>query len=97
MRRSRLAVGNVVGSNIFNVLFTLGASALIAPLVVARQLVQQEVSIIIGTSLLLGALCPDGRVSNYLATKQGVVDSECTGAFFEVGGDVGRSIFSWLA
>jgi len=61
--RDDLAVGNVVGSNIFNVLFTLGASALIAPLVVARQLVQQEVPIMIGTSLLLGALCLDGRVS----------------------------------
>jgi cation:H+ antiporter len=61
--RDDLAVGNVVGSNIFNVLFILGASALIAPLVVARQLVRQEVPIMIGTSLLLGALCLDGRVS----------------------------------
>jgi cation:H+ antiporter len=34
-----LAIGNVVGSNVFNVLFILGLTALIAPLVVARQLV----------------------------------------------------------
>lgn len=62
--RSDLAVGNVVGSNIFNVLFILGASALIVPLVVDRQLVRQEVPIMIGASLLLVALCGDGRVSS---------------------------------
>ena len=61
--RDDLAVGNVVGSNIFNVLFILGASALIVPLMVARQLVQQEVPIMVGTSLLLAWLCYDGRVS----------------------------------
>src|SRR5512134_3823688 len=48
-----IAVGNVVGSNIFNVLFILGASALIAPLVVHSQLIRQEVPIMIGASLLL--------------------------------------------
>ncbi len=61
--RNDLAVGNVVGSNIFNVLFILGASALISRLVVARQLVHQEVPIMIGVSLLLLLLCLDGRVS----------------------------------
>ena len=43
-----MAVGNVVGSNIFNVLFILGISALIVPLVVNRQLICQEVPIMIG-------------------------------------------------
>jgi cation:H+ antiporter len=48
-----IAIGNVVGSNIFNVLFILGASALITPLVVDRQLIRQEVPIMIGLSCLL--------------------------------------------
>jgi cation:H+ antiporter len=48
-----IAVGNVVGSNIFNVLCVLGLSALIAPLVVNRQLIRQEVPIMIGSGLLL--------------------------------------------
>lgn len=61
--RDDLAVGNVVGSNIFNVLFILGASALIVPLLVARQLVKQEVPVMIGVSVLLLLLCLDGRVS----------------------------------
>ena len=37
-----IALGNVVGSNIFNVLFILGVSALITPLVVAQQLVRLD-------------------------------------------------------
>lgn len=57
-----LAMGNVVGSNIFNVLFILGMSALIAPLVVNLQLIRQEVPILIGVSLLLLVLSLDGSV-----------------------------------
>jgi cation:H+ antiporter len=64
-----IAVGNVVGSNIFNVLFILGVSALIAPLVVARQLVRLEVPIMIGVSVLLWALALGGR----LARVEGLV------------------------
>jgi cation:H+ antiporter len=60
--KTDLAVGNVVGSNIFNVLFILGASALITPLIVNIQLIRQEVPIMIGASLLLLALGLDGRV-----------------------------------
>lgn len=58
-----IAVGNVVGSNIFNVLFILGVSALITPLIVNQQLVRQEVPIMVGTSLLLVALAWDGGLS----------------------------------
>ena len=36
-----IALGNVVGSNIFNLLFILGVLALITPLVVAPQLIRQ--------------------------------------------------------
>ena len=38
-----IAVGNVIGSNIFNVLFILGILAVIIPLVVAQQLVRLDV------------------------------------------------------
>jgi len=57
-----IAVGNVVGSNIFNVLLILGVSALIAPLVVHSQLIRQEVPIMIGASLLLVVTILDGRL-----------------------------------
>jgi cation:H+ antiporter len=58
-----IALGNVVGSNIFNVLFILGASALIAPLVVHVQLIRQEVPIMLGAALLLIVLASDGSIS----------------------------------
>jgi cation:H+ antiporter len=61
--RTDIAIGNVVGSNIFNVLFILGMSALIVPLVVNRQLIRQEVPIMIGASVLLLALGIDGKLS----------------------------------
>jgi cation:H+ antiporter len=61
--KADIAIGNVVGSNIFNVLFILGISALIAPLIVHVQLIRQEVPIMIGTSLLLLALGLDGKLS----------------------------------
>jgi cation:H+ antiporter len=60
-----IALGNVVGSNIFNVLFILGVSALITPLVVNIQLVRQEVPIMIGASLLLLVLSLDGRLGTF--------------------------------
>jgi cation:H+ antiporter len=57
-----IALGNVVGSNIFNVLFILGLSALITPLVVSRKLVWLEVPIMIGASLLLWILAYNGSI-----------------------------------
>src|SRR5512139_2166630 len=60
--RDDIAIGNVVGSNIFNVLFILGISALITPLIVNIQLIRQEVPIMIGASLLLLALGLDGTL-----------------------------------
>lgn len=54
--RADLALGNVVGSNIFNVLCILGLSALITPLAVSRKLVRLEVPILVAASLLLVAL-----------------------------------------
>lgn len=60
-----IALGNVVGSNIFNVLFILGVSALIVPLVVHQQIIRQEVPIMIGASLLLWALAADGGISRW--------------------------------
>ena len=57
-----IALGNVVGSNIFNVLFILGISALITPLVVAQQLIRLDVPIMIGASLLMLAFAWDGNI-----------------------------------
>jgi cation:H+ antiporter len=61
--RTDIAVGNVVGSNILNVLLILGVSALIVPLLVHVQVIRQEVPIMIGVTVLLCVLILDGRLS----------------------------------
>lgn len=57
-----IALGNVVGSNIFNVLAVLGLAALIAPLVVQQQLVRFEVPLVVGLSVLTLVMAQDGRI-----------------------------------
>ena len=60
--KTGLAIGNAVGSNIFNVLFVLGISALVAPLVVSSQLIRLDVPLMIGASVLLLLLGLDGSL-----------------------------------
>ncbi len=60
-----VALGNVVGSNIFNVLFILGISALIVPLRVALQIIRIEVPLMIALSLLVWIFALDGRISRW--------------------------------
>src|SRR5690606_34745814 len=51
--QGNIAVGNVIGSNIFNVLLILGISAVIIPLTVSRQLVRLDVPLMIGITILV--------------------------------------------
>ncbi|MGE3177473.1 MAG: calcium/sodium antiporter [Vicinamibacterales bacterium] len=60
--RADVALGNVVGSNIFNVLFILGLSALITPLMVAQRLVRLDVPLMIAVSVVTLLLGLDGRI-----------------------------------
>lgn len=60
-----LAIGNVVGSNILNVLLILGLAALITPLTIASQLIRLDVPLMIGASLLLWGFGMDGRIARW--------------------------------
>jgi len=60
-----IAVGNVAGSNIFNVLVIRGRPALIAPLVVQQELVRFEVPLVAGLSVLFLVMARDGRISPF--------------------------------
>ena len=60
--QAELALGNVVGSNIFNVLLILGLSASIGALVVAQQLIRLDVPLMIGVSILMLLLGLDGKI-----------------------------------
>lgn len=58
-----LSLGNVVGSNIFNVLFILGLSALIVPLRVSLQVIRSEVPIMIFVSVVVLLFCLTGELT----------------------------------
>jgi cation:H+ antiporter len=58
-----IAVGNVVGSNVVNVLLVLGLTALVLPVAVRSSLVRTDVPIVIALSVLLLVLSLDGAVS----------------------------------
>ena len=58
-----IALGNVVGSNILNVLLVLGISAAILPLAVSRRLVRLDVPLLVGASVLLLLLGLDGEIN----------------------------------
>jgi len=62
---AEIAVGNVVGSNIFNVLFILGVSAIAASLVVQKQLVRFDIPIMIYASFMVLLMCIDGQISRF--------------------------------
>lgn len=59
---SAIALGNVVGSNLFNVLFILGTSAVIIPLSVSSQLVRLDVPIMVAVSVLTGMAAFNGTI-----------------------------------
>ena len=55
-----LAVGNVVGSNLFNILLVLGASCAISPIAVAMESVI-DIAVSIAVHLLMLAFCASGK------------------------------------
>lgn len=58
-----IAVGNIVGSNIFNIAAILGLAAIVCPVRVHAQLIRLDIPIMVGVSILLAALLLDGDVS----------------------------------
>src|SRR5690606_12028128 len=61
--RPDVAMGNVVGSNIFNALLILGVAALVRPLTVRRQLARFDVPVMVGVAMLPLVMGWDGAVS----------------------------------
>ncbi|MFZ5952285.1 MAG: calcium/sodium antiporter [Candidatus Rifleibacteriota bacterium] len=60
-----ISVGNVVGSNIFNIAMILGIAALISPISCSRTAVKRDVPIMIGVSGLMWYLSSDRLISKY--------------------------------
>ena len=109
--QGNIAVGNVIGSNIFNVLLILGASALILPLRVSQQLVRLDVPLMIGLSALVLLFVQDqnlGRVDGLVLVTALVVylsflfyqgvrnNGNATDDFSDGSGSVNRLSDGWL-
>lgn len=60
-----VSVGNVVGSNLLNLLVVLGSAALLVPLVVAQRLIWWDIPIMIAATALVMLLGWDGELSRY--------------------------------
>ena len=59
-----IAIGNIIGSNIFNLLMVIGASGLIKPLLVEKYILKKEFPFTLLISILLVLLCADTLLFN---------------------------------
>ena len=58
-----LAVGNIVGSNIFNTLLIVGVSAWVAPMIILKSTVRKDIPFALFASVILLVMCLDGNIS----------------------------------
>ncbi|MEG1562358.1 MAG: calcium/sodium antiporter [Bacteroides sp.] len=72
-----IAIGNVVGSNIFNTLMIVGCTALVAPIVITRGTLQKEIPLCILSSLVLlvcaNDMLLDGGAQNTISATDGML------------------------
>ncbi|MGB3610144.1 MAG: calcium/sodium antiporter [Cellvibrio sp.] len=61
--QAELAIANVVGSNIFNILFILGVAAVVSPLIISKQLIRQDVPIMVAVSVLAMIMTLNGSIN----------------------------------
>lgn len=83
--QAELAIANVVGSNIFNVLFILGLSAIISPLIISRQLIRQDVPLMVGVSVIAVIMTLNGNINRWEALILVVGLVSYTGFLFHQG------------
>lgn len=76
--KADIAIGNIVGSNIFNILFVVGTTSLITPVVFASNfIIDTAIAIAAGILLLVGVLR-----KKELSRVTGIIMLVCYGAYF---------------
>lgn len=74
---SSIAIGNVVGSNIFNILVILGATSLVSPIIIKKSVMTNEIPMVILSSLILLALgfssSLDGTATSSISRVNGLM------------------------
>lgn len=61
-KQNDIAIGNIVGSNIFNLLLILGATALVRPIAIAERVVNFDSFVMLAFSLALLPIAFNGRI-----------------------------------
>lgn len=91
-----LAVGNVVGSNIFNTFFIVGCAAMVCPMVISKPTVKKDIPFGVFASLVLILLCVDHYTSlslsgNSISRIDGIVLLVCFAGFMAYTLNMARS------
>lgn len=76
--KADLAIGNIVGSNVFNILFVAGTTALITPVVFETKFVVDSIIAIAAAVLLLISVC---NKDNKLKRPAGIIMLVCYGGY----------------
>lgn len=76
--KADLAIGNIVGSNVFNILFVAGTTALITPVVFETKFVVDSIIAIAAAVLLLVSVC---NKDNKLKRPAGIIMLVCYGGY----------------
>lgn len=76
-----VAIGNVVGSNIFNILGILGLTALFFPIAVSKENMKFELPVCIGVSILLTLLVFCTGTQTVIGRGDGIILLICFGLF----------------
>lgn len=63
--RADIAIGTIIGSTVFNILFILGLSAAIHPLLVSKQLIKMDAPLMIAAAVVLYLLSLDGVLGRW--------------------------------
>lgn len=75
--KGAMAVGNIVGANIFDILLVVGLCALIRPVVIGRDTLQKEFPMVILSSVVLGLMACDVLIdrlpSNFIDRSDGMI------------------------
>ena len=79
---TEIAIGNIIGSNIFNILFILGISAAICPLTTKKNTVWKEIPLGLLAAILLAIMANDGRIEGGSFSGLSRIDGIILIAFF---------------
>jgi cation:H+ antiporter len=79
-----IAIGNILGSNIFNIFFILGISAIVFPLVVTEDTVWKEIPLVLLAAVVVGILANDSLIDRSALSALTRVDGLVLLSFFGI-------------